>query len=142
MSKLILASKSPRRRELLKLLGHPFQTAVSRIDENLIEGETPAQHVVRLSEQKARDIGSSLENGIVIRSKNGAFSILETRKDFIQDNKQIYTVITVLLPENFDQNAREITKALELFSQNRSFKKNFLSIIILFYTYFSLPPSV
>ncbi len=82
---------------------------------------------------------NNLENGIVIRSKNGAFSILETRKDFIQDNKQIYTVITVLLPENFDQNAREITKALELFSQNRSFKKNFLSIIILFYTYFSLP---
>lgn len=68
MCKLILASKSPRRRELLKLLGHPFQAAVSGIDENSIEGETPAQHVVRLSEQKARDVGSSLQNGIVIGS--------------------------------------------------------------------------
>jgi len=82
---------------------------------------------------------NNIENGIVTRSKEGNFSILQTRKDFIQDNKKIYTVISILLPENFDQNARELTKALELFSQNRSFQKNFLFIVILFYTYFSLP---
>ena len=81
----------------------------------------------------------NLENGIVTRFKKGSFSVLLTRKDFIRDNKAIYAVIGVLLPENFDQNAREITKALELFSQNRSFRKNFLFILILFYTYFSLP---
>ena len=41
---------------------------------------------------------NNLENGIVTRSKKGAFSMLQTRKDFIQNKKQIYTVIGVLLP--------------------------------------------
>ena len=68
MSGLILASKSPRRRELLKLLGYPFKITVSGIEENTIEEEAPAQHVMRLSELKARDAGSRYQNGIVIGS--------------------------------------------------------------------------
>ena len=66
MSELILASKSPRRRELLKLLGHPFTVLVSGIDEELVVGETPAEHVTRLSELKARDVGGRLGDAIVI----------------------------------------------------------------------------
>jgi septum formation protein len=65
---LILASKSPRRQELLKLLGYPFKVIISSIEENVIEGESPAQHVVRLSEFKARDVGSHITSGIVIGS--------------------------------------------------------------------------
>lgn len=66
MCELILASKSPRRRELLKLLGHPFKVLVSGIEENLLNGETPSGHVLRLSELKAKDVGSRLEKGFVI----------------------------------------------------------------------------
>ena len=68
MCQLILGSKSPRRRKLLKLLGHPFQTAVSQIVEDRVEGESPSEHVTRLSEQKARDVGSRFKTGIVIGS--------------------------------------------------------------------------
>jgi len=82
---------------------------------------------------------ANLGNGIVIRSKKGSFSVIQTRRNFIKNDKQLYAVISVLLPENFDQNARKITEALEFFSQNKSFKKNFFFILILFYTYFSLP---
>jgi len=63
---LILASQSPRRRELLQLLGHPFKVLVSGVEEELVDGETPADHVTRLAELKARDVGSRMEHGIVI----------------------------------------------------------------------------
>ena len=65
---LILASKSPRRRELMKLLGHPYKCITSSIEENYIEGETPAQHVLRLSELKAVTVGEKNVQGIIIGS--------------------------------------------------------------------------
>jgi septum formation protein len=54
---LILASASRRRQELLSRLGLPFKAIPSRITETVIEGETPEEHVLRLCEEKARDIG-------------------------------------------------------------------------------------
>ena len=68
MKELILASKSPRRRELMKLLGFPFRSVVSHAEERVFPGETPAAHVVRLSELKAREAGKRLVGGIVIGS--------------------------------------------------------------------------
>ena len=46
---LLLASNSPRRRELLALGGWSFSVAVSNIDENLGVHETPAEYVRRLA---------------------------------------------------------------------------------------------
>ena len=66
MSELILASKSPRRKQLLKLLGYPFRVMVSGIEENNINGELPSEHVIRLSIMKALDIGRKIDRGIVI----------------------------------------------------------------------------
>lgn len=68
MKELILASESPRRRDLLGLLGHPFRAVVPRADETAFPGETPAEHVVRLSELKAVEAGKRLGRGIVIGS--------------------------------------------------------------------------
>ncbi|MFC1694058.1 Maf family protein [Candidatus Latescibacterota bacterium] len=68
MSELILASRSPRRREILKLLGHPFTCMEPTVDEDIINGETPSQHVLRLSELKALNVGSQRNNGIIIGS--------------------------------------------------------------------------
>jgi septum formation protein len=51
--RLILASASPRRIELLKLLGLAFEVMPSGIDEAFHRGETPREHVLRLSEEKA-----------------------------------------------------------------------------------------
>ena len=66
--RIILASKSPRRRELMRLLGHPFICVTSNIEEDYVEGETPAQHVIRLSELKAIDVGGENVRGIIIGS--------------------------------------------------------------------------
>jgi len=58
---LVLASASPRRRELLASLGYRFRVCVSTVDEAVLPGETPADHVVRLSEAKARDVAGHTE---------------------------------------------------------------------------------
>ena len=53
---LILASNSPRRRQLLALGGWVFDVKVSNIDETLLPAENPAGYVRRLAEQKARAV--------------------------------------------------------------------------------------
>lgn len=50
---ILLASASPRRRELLKHLVINFEVAATDIDESIIEGETPRDYVLRLSRAKA-----------------------------------------------------------------------------------------
>ncbi len=65
---LILASKSPRRRELMKLLGHPYRCITSSVEENHVPGEAPEEHVTRLAASKAADVARSLANGIVVGS--------------------------------------------------------------------------
>ena len=50
---ILLASGSPRRRELLRQLGVTFEVKAADIDESVIDGETPREHVIRLSREKA-----------------------------------------------------------------------------------------
>jgi septum formation protein len=52
--KLILASASARRAQILRDAGLPFQIISSAIDEALMEGESPQDLVRRLAEQKAQ----------------------------------------------------------------------------------------
>lgn len=52
--RLLLASQSPRRRELLALLGLPFEVTVADVAEDPLADESPAAAVVRLSQAKAR----------------------------------------------------------------------------------------
>jgi septum formation protein len=52
--RFILASASPRRIELLSLLGLRFEIMPSNVDEKFMKGETPRDHVLRLSGEKTR----------------------------------------------------------------------------------------
>ncbi|MBB3169165.1 Maf family protein [Simiduia aestuariiviva] len=51
---LILASQSPRRRELLQQIGVPFRPLSVAVDEVPMVGEAPAQYVTRLAFTKAQ----------------------------------------------------------------------------------------
>ena len=51
--KLILASQSPRRKELLGLLGMPFTIQVPRADETMDPDDDPAWQVAMVSQRKA-----------------------------------------------------------------------------------------
>jgi septum formation protein len=53
---LVLASASPRRRELLTGIGIHFQVRPANIEETLMEKESPAAHVKRLALAKAQEI--------------------------------------------------------------------------------------
>jgi len=56
--RIVLASRSPRRSELLKQLGFDFDIIPSRVEENSEQNETPREQVIRLAEAKALDVGA------------------------------------------------------------------------------------
>lgn len=56
---LVLASASPRRAELLALLGVPFTVAPADVDEEIEPGWTPEQAVVELAARKALALASA-----------------------------------------------------------------------------------
>lgn len=53
---LVLASRSPRRAELLKAAGIPFVVRVADIDETPLPGEKPRDYVLRVAGEKARAV--------------------------------------------------------------------------------------
>ncbi|BDC37557.1 Maf-like protein [Paraburkholderia terrae] len=61
--RLILASSSPYRRELLERLRIPFDVAVPAIDEMPLAGESPEATALRLAQAKARAVASGLTAG-------------------------------------------------------------------------------
>ena len=58
IGKIILASGSPRRRELIAGLGWNFEVIPPQVDEKKIDGEPPAELVKRLAEEKASSVAS------------------------------------------------------------------------------------
>ncbi len=63
---LILASSSPRRRQLLAALGHPFTIDAADIDESRMGEESPAAHVRRLAEEKARAVAARRPQDVIL----------------------------------------------------------------------------
>lgn len=69
MTQFILASGSPRRKQLFALANFDFEIIVSDVDETPLENESPREYVVRLAEAKARAIRHrASEEAIVIGS--------------------------------------------------------------------------
>jgi septum formation protein len=66
LPQIILASKSPRRQELLSEMGIDFRVVSKDVDESYPEGLSPAEIAVYISERKARAFDESLEDEIVI----------------------------------------------------------------------------
>lgn len=66
--KLVLASTSPYRRELLGRLGLPFEVASPETDETPLPGEAPEATALRLSEAKARAVATAYPDALIIGS--------------------------------------------------------------------------
>lgn len=62
--RLVLASGSPRRRELLEGMGFSLKVVVPNVDERELEGERPRVYVERLALEKARSVLS--DDGAVV----------------------------------------------------------------------------
>jgi septum formation protein len=66
--RLILASTSPRRRELLSLLGLPVEVIGSRYDEALIDpsGMAPPEYVMQLARGKAEEVAGRMDGDALV----------------------------------------------------------------------------
>ena len=72
--RLVLASTSIYRRELLERLQIPFEVAAPDVDESALNGETPAVTAERLAETKARAVGARFPGSLVIGSDQMAYN--------------------------------------------------------------------
>lgn len=110
MSKIILASQSPRRKELLKQIGVQFICMPSELDE-IITKVNPEDVVKELSFQKANDIASKIDYSAIIIgadtivaledkilgkpiNENNAKQMLQSLQGRMH---QVYTGITVII---------------------------------------------
>src|SRR5215831_19477239 len=63
---LVLASQSPRRKELLELLGYPFTVVPSSIDETPSRAEDPETFVVRVAREKGMEVASRFSESVIL----------------------------------------------------------------------------
>ncbi|MBP1696577.1 MAG: Maf-like protein [Deltaproteobacteria bacterium] len=66
VNRLILASKSPRRYELLNQVGLDFEVIPSGVVEDFFNTESPREHVLRLAEAKAMEVASKYPDRWVV----------------------------------------------------------------------------
>jgi septum formation protein len=66
LPRLVLASASPRRAEILRGVGWEFETAAANVDETLRAGESAANYVERLAREKAEDAARTRLFGLVL----------------------------------------------------------------------------
>lgn len=115
MTKVILASKSPRRKELMQLLKIPFEIIVSDIDEKIDYNNDLVKEIEKLSYQKANAVFKDHQDAIVIGAdtivKIGndvlgkPHSIDEARKmlkELSDNTHEVVTGVTILYKDNVE----------------------------------------
>ena len=94
--KLILASQSPRRQQLLQRLDYPFDTIYPNVDESkLTLGSNPKQYCICLAEMKATDISQHYPHALVIGADTIVVSedkILNKPNNSTQANNMLETL--------------------------------------------------
>ncbi len=65
-TKLVLASRSPRRSEILSAVRWPFETVAANIDESRFESEAAVPYVRRLAQTKAETVAKDLPSRLVL----------------------------------------------------------------------------
>src|SRR3712207_2850941 len=66
LTPLVLASGSPRRAEILRAVGWPFEAAPPDVDETQRAGESPEDYVRRLAREKAETVARQRLFGLVL----------------------------------------------------------------------------
>jgi len=98
--KIILASSSPRRKELLSLAGLAFEIRVSDIDETPRRGESPKSMVKRLSLEKGREVSKSAtapeEAGFIIAADTTVVSPDERNLGKPRDENEAIRMVRAL----------------------------------------------
>lgn len=109
MEKIVLASKSPRRKELLKIIFDDFIIFPDLLPEKADKNLSPEKYVMKLAEDKALNVSKHFENDYIIigadtvvvkdgvifgkpKSKDDALRMLKTLDDSVHS---VYTGVAV-----------------------------------------------
>jgi septum formation protein len=108
LTTLLLASGSPRRKELLSVIGVPFEVMPADTDETPFPGEQPAAYVSRLAARKALFVvekhpGSCVlgadttvaDNGILLGKPQSRLQAFEMLKQLGGRVHQVYTALAL-----------------------------------------------
>jgi septum formation protein len=108
---LILASSSPRRQELLREIGIPFQVHAANINEDQIAGEAPIDYALRLAREKAQAVAAQYPQSYVL----GADTIVVIDGDVLGKPKDHADAARML--RLLSGRAHEVTTAVSLIAQ-------------------------
>lgn len=109
---LILASSSPRRQELLREIGIPFQVHAANINEDQNAGELPIEYALRLAREKAQAVSKQYPQSYVL----GADTIVVLNGEVLgkpQDHADAARMLRLL-----SGRAHEVTTAVSLIPPN------------------------
>ena len=120
MSKIILASGSPRRKELMQMLGIDFDIIVADIDETIDYDANLVKEIERLSYGKANAVFIDHEDDIVI----GADTIVKLGNNILGKPKDKEEAVNML--KLLSDNTHQVVTAVSILSKDK--KETFSSI--------------
>lgn len=128
---IILASKSPRRKELLKLLGLSFKVHPSNFDESILLGLPPKEFAVEAAKQKAISLSEMFPESVIISADTivtmkgrifGKPSSSDEAKEFLSIlRNQVHSVITGIAILYLPYSDQAISDSVETFVKMRDF---------------------
>lgn len=126
MKKIILASASPRRADLLKKTGLKFRIIPSKIKEKVDSSLSPVENARKLSRLKAWDVAAKISQGIVIAADTlvvlkgkilGKPKNKEQAKKMLQSQSgrehQVITAISVIETESRELKQKTVTSKVK-----------------------------
>ena len=123
MINYVLASQSPRRKELMKKISSSFLVDPSNVEENIPEGLTPVQVVKYLAEIKGKEVKSRHQDDLVI----SADTIVVFNDQIIgkpvnkEDAKRILQILS--------DNTHEVYTAYHIFYQDQEIDNAVRSVV-------------
>ena len=114
MTKIILASKSPRRRELMELLHIPFDVIVSDIDERIDPQNDLVKEIEKLSYRKAEAVFKDHPDALVI----GSDTIVKIGNDILGKPKDIEQAEAML--KELSDNTHEVVTGVSILYKDQT----------------------
>lgn len=110
--KIVLASASPRRKELLSKLGVPFEVISSNVEETSVKADTMENYVREVALLKARDVAKKEPGKTII----GADTIVVLQNQLLHKPKTTVEAIDHL--EKLSNNCHSVMTAIAIISNN------------------------
>ena len=80
-----------------------------------------------------------MREGQVSKNSSGEFSFLRVRADQSSPDGPVSVIMSIVLPEGFDEKAGRLTRSLEMFTQVERLQTAFIAAVIALYALFSVP---